>query len=682
MSTRKRASGSPTIVRDDDSLAAGASYAPVSATPASVPPARLRDHALAALALLACPADPPSIESPELQFLRRHAESIHARPETWTDAFHASLAEPLPGDVALVALARALSFSDIEMLAIVLAEAVEAQAMVGRVIAHLQAPVGGSRPTVGLICAAFAQLVPDGARAVDLLSAGPATASGMLVIAGDGGPLPERALSVPGHLCLALHGIDAAPNGTSFAESSAHDVPLPPSVHAEAARHADALDGTVRRVLVLRTPSTSEGRAVAHAIADGLRRRPLFIEGEHATGLAPLLILRGLVPVFEFELAPGDRKKLPEIPFHRGAVLALTGIDGTVDAAGAPTSHWTLPVPSADERRQLWTTALDDPTLARQLARDHRHGSGRIAHLGRLATHRATLLGRDRATAADIATAAWTVEGGGLDALAQPITDVIPDDAFVTTPALRDEMQQLLLRCRVRDGLTAGLGASAVARYRPGVRALFVGPSGTGKTLAAAWLATKLGAPLYRVDLAAVTSKYIGETEKNLAQLLARAEQAEVVLLFDEADSLFGKRTDVKDANDRFANAQTNYLLQRIETFEGITLLTSNSRSRFDSAFARRLDAIVDFSLPGPEERRALWQSHLGTGHDLSARELNLLAARIDVAGGHIRNAVLTAAVLAHGDEQPVAWTHVLRALAGEYRKLGRQLPAEIQGSA
>src|SRR2546430_13862603 len=119
----------------------------------------------------------------------------------------------------------------------------------------------------------------------------------------------------------------------------------------------------------------------------------------------------------------------------------------------------------------------------------------------------------------------------------------------------------------------SGLGASATARYHPGVRALFVGPSGTGKTLAAGWLATRLGLPLYRVDLASVTSKYIGETEKNLAQLLARAEQAEVILLFDEADSLFGKRTDITDSNDRFANAQTNYLLQRIENYDGIVLL-------------------------------------------------------------------------------------------------------------
>jgi len=645
----------------------------------SAPVASLRDHALAGLALHACPPETPATESPELAFLRRRAESIDARPENWPNALHESLTNPISADKPLVALARALGLSDVELLTVVLAEAVEDDAMIGRVVAHLQSPVGGSRPTIGLIAAAFAPVVVPGTRATDLLAAGPASVSGLLVVAGDGGPLPERSVSVPLHVCLALHGHDAAPPGTSFADSAPRDVPLTPAVLVQASRHAEALDGSERPVLVLRTPSPSEGRAVAHAVASSAGKRPLFIEGDRPSGLTPLLQLRRLIPVFCLELGPGERKSLPDLPLYRGPVLVLCGPDGTIDAGSSPTAHWTLPIPTPEERRDLWNTALDEPTLAADLARGHRHGSGRIAHLGRLARHRATLDGREHVIPADVAGASWTVEGGGLDALAQAIPDQIPDEAFVATPALREEMQHLLLRCRVRDGLATGLGASALARYHPGVRALFVGQSGTGKTLAAGWLATQLGVPLYRVDLASVTSKYIGETEKNLSQLLARAEQAEVVLLFDEADSLFGKRTDVKDANDRFANAQTNYLLQRIESFEGITLLTSNSRSRFDSSFARRLDAIVDFPLPGPEERRMLWQAHLGQDHSLTPRELNLLAARIDVTGGHVRNAVLGAAVRAHGDSRDVAWPDVLQALAGEYRKLGRQLPADFQ---
>jgi SpoVK/Ycf46/Vps4 family AAA+-type ATPase len=196
--------------------------------------------------------------------------------------------------------------------------------------------------------------------------------------------------------------------------------------------------------------------------------------------------------------------------------------------------------------------------------------------------------------------------------------------------------------------------------------------------LAAGWLATQLGLPIYRADLSAVTSKYIGETEKNLAQLLAHAEESGIILLFDEADSLFGKRTEVRESNDRFANAQTNYLLQRIETFDGIALLTSNSRARFDPAFCRRLDMIVEFPLPGPEERRLLWLSHLGSNHRLSHRDLNQIAAAADLAGGHIRNAVLTAAVLAQAATRPIEYADVYLGLSDEYRKLGRQTPTEL----
>ena len=210
------------------------------------------------------------------------------------------------------------------------------------------------------------------------------------------------------------------------------------------------------------------------------------------------------------------------------------------------------------------------------------------------------------------------------------------------------------------------------------MRALFVGPSGTGKTLAAGWLATRLGLPLYRVDLASVTSKYIGETEKNLAQLLARAEQAEVVLLFDEADSLFGKRTDVKDANDRFANAQTNYLLQRIESFDGIAMLTSNSRARFDSAFTRRLDVIIEFPRPARRSAARSGSAHLGQGHDLNQTALNQLAATVDLSGGHVRNAVFAAAASARAAKRTLTYKDLVRGIAGEYRKLGRQVPAGL----
>jgi len=182
------------------------------------------------------------------------------------------------------------------------------------------------------------------------------------------------------------------------------------------------------------------------------------------------------------------------------------------------------------------------------------------------------------------------------------------------------------------------------------------------------------------VDIASVSSKYIGETEKNLGELFARAEHAEVVLLFDEADALFGKRTDVKDANDRFANQQTNYLLQRIESFDGIVVLTSNARGRFDAAFTRRLDAVLEFPLPLPPQRRALWQAHLGEDHALGASDLNRLASECELAGGHIRNVVLAARALA--ERGPIAWQHLVPAIHAEYRKVGKPAPSGIAATS
>ena len=644
--------------------------------PADAPP--LRAVGLAALAHAVCgdiaPADPP----PELAFLLQHAAAA-GRPGAWTAALERALHAPHPDDLPLLSLAAAVGMSPLEALAVALAAAVEDEVMVGRAFAHLQAPVGGSRPMLSLLARSLAPVAPDGARPMDVLASGAAVRAGVMSILGDAAPLPERAASVPLPLCHALAGADGHWPGVTIGMGDLPPVPLADSTRAEAARHARALLASPRPALVIRTGSPAEGRAVACAVAAAAGARAAFVETDRIAGIGGWLLARGLVPVFCLDLGPGERRPLPAIPAYGGPVLALCGPDGAVEHAGGAAPEWPLPVPPRREREALWTAALGNPDAAARLAAEHRHGSGRIAHLGRLARHRGALDGRSHPTRDDVVAAARGGDAAGLGSLAQPLPAAIPDEALVAGPALRAELETLLLRCRTRDGLADGLGVSASVRYTPGVRALFVGPSGTGKTLAAGWLATRLGLPLYRVDLASVTSKYIGETEKNLAQLLARAEQAEVVLLFDEADSLFGRRTEVRDSNDRFANAQTNYLLQRIESFEGIALLTSNSRTRFDAAFSRRLDAIVEFPLPGPEERRALWEAHLGAGHTLAPRDLNRLAATADVGGGHVRNAVLAAAVVARDAGRPIGFDDVALGLAIEYRKLGRQLPIRLR---
>ena len=634
----------------------------------------LRSFALAMLGSVLSPGD----RSPEAEYLRSFG-----KPGTFEACVAAQRDSPL------LRLASDLELNRTEIVAVELAVAVETDPMCGRVVARLQSPIGGSRLMLGLLSSALAGLSGD---AMNALLNNAAMDSGLLQILNESVPLAEQIVFVPAPLCLALSASAKSASsvswpGTTADQADAHPIPLPHSAVAEAAKHGRALATGVQRSLVIRSGSPAEARSAAAEVARAAGRRVLFVDNDASgkpasvmPGLSAWLTLQKFAPVFCYEIAPGERKQPPFLPRYEGPVLAVCGPEGSLDMRGETMPGWTLTVPSRDERIRLWETALGDKSLAQNLG-SHRHGSGRIAQLGRLARYQSALNGQSAVGMNDILSASWTTEGAGLESLTQPLTHRIPDDALVMTPALRGEMERLLMRCRGRENLSTGLGISATTRYRPGVRALLCGPSGTGKTLAAGWLATQLGLPLYRVDLASVTSKYIGETEKNLAQLLARAEHAEVVLLFDEADSMFGKRTDVKESNDRFANAQTNYLLQRIESFDGIVLLTSNSQSRFDPAFFRRLDSIIEFPAPGPSERRSLWQAHLGADHSLDALEMNRLSASVDLHGGNIRNAVLTAAVLARSEDIPISYAHLLEGLSDEYRKLGRQLPSELKNS-
>ncbi|HEV7867557.1 MAG TPA: ATP-binding protein [Chthoniobacteraceae bacterium] len=652
-------------------------------SPADVPTVAvptLREIALAAVAARTGSTD-GNDPSPEAALLRKTLEEVRHHGESLREVLRETLKKPATSDARLVGLGRQLGLTPVELLAIALAAAVEEQPMDGRVLAHVQTPVGGSRPTLGLMLHAFSPAVEQDVAILPELLNGEAVRSGLLVVLNESAPLPERPVMVPSPLFFGFAGHEGAWSGATIGLEKAGAVPLALSVQIEAQRHAIALEGDSRRTLVLRSGSPAEARSVANEIAEALARRPLFIDSEKAAGLGPWLILRELLPVFCLQLGPGERRVLPALPGYTGPVLVVCGPDGAVEASQGAAASWTIPVPSREERATLWSDAIPYRPLAERLAREHRHGAGRIAHLGQLARHRAAFSRHAFPHRTDVIAASWTGEGSGLDALAEPMRVSVRDGALIAEPRLQSDLEALMMRCRMRDELVAGLGVSATTRYRPGVRALFTGPSGTGKTLAAGWIASRLGLPLYRVDLASVTSKYIGETEKNLAQLLARAEQAEVILLFDEADSLFGKRTDISDSNDRFANAQTNYLLQRIENYEGIVLLTSNSQTRFDTAFARRIDFVIEFPPPGPGERRAIWRAHLGGAADLSPAELNQLAALLDFTGGHIRNTVLAAAVCARRDGRKIAFADLTAAAETELRKLGRQAPIELRPS-
>ncbi|MDB5813773.1 MAG: ATPase central domain protein [Rhodocyclales bacterium] len=607
-------------------------------------------------------------------------DAQYRRCEAVANPLQAWLAAPPDEDRLLHALATALRLQPVELIAVALAAAVETDAMAGRVIAWLQAPVGNSRPTVGLAVAAANALGMD--ASLNALLEGAARETSLLMLDCDvetsRRPLPEQALHVPLPLVMALRDGFSRWPGVKL-ERADHDSAVL-SLRAATARQAHALKSGAggNGALAIRSGHPREARTAAALIAHELGMQIALFEQEPPKGVGVWLALLGAVPVLCMELAPGDARKLPKLPGYLGPVLIACGPDGSFECDGDTVASWRVPLPDAAERGGLWSTHTPDATLAEQLGRQYRYDAARIRQLGHAARYQAGLDNAPQIARGHISSAARSGVAAELGTLAELLPENIADNALIISPILREALVALRQRCELRENLALGLGPSARTRYKPGVRALLVGASGTGKTLAAGWLATQLGLPLYRVDAASITSKYIGETEKNLAQLFARAEHAEVVLLFDEADSLFGKRTDVKESNDRFANAQTNYLLQRIESFEGIAILTSNSRSRFDSAFTRRLDVILDFPQPTPEERRALWVAHLGEAHVLSGGELNRVASECDLAGGHIRNVVLAAAARARHQQRAITYADVLIGVAAECRKLGRQVPAGL----
>ncbi len=214
-------------------------------------------------------------------------------------------------------------------------------------------------------------------------------------------------------------------------------------------------------------------------------------------------------------------------------------------------------------------------------------------------------------------------------------------------------------------------------RYRNmyGVSALFAGESGTGKTLSAQVIARELGLVMYRIDLSAVVSKYIGETEKNLSRIFTEAHSSNAILFFDEADALFGKRSEVKDARDRYANIEVAYLLQQIEDYDGVAIMATNLRQNLDDAFTRRLDFMIDFPFPEPDSREALWLSHFPKNAPLGDDvDIAMLADRYHLAGGNIRNAALAAAFLAASDGGVISLKHIQSAIRREHQKMGRLL--------
>lgn len=435
--------------------------------------------------------------------------------------------------------------------------------------------------------------------------------------------------------------------------------------------------------LVLRGMTGTGRRTTFGAIAQALGRDIMLHDQEKLTEedarlLGPLAALTNALPVVRLEANAGETLRIDRLPGYNGTLGITLGRMGGIEGSAMQNAlTLTLPPPALSQRAKFWQSAelpVSDENAA-VIANRFLLTGGRIMRVGRLARNNMLLDGRHEAGPDDIRSAMRAVNRQALETLATPLTAVPGWSSLVVPERVASELAVLEARCRSREQLPDHVGPAFKHNLNRGVRALFSGPSGTGKTLAARALAGALQMDVYRVDLASVVNKYIGETEKNLNRIFTYAEELDIILLLDEGDSLMTQRTDVKGANDRYANLETNFLLQRLESYEGIILVTTNASQRIDQAFIRRLDVVVDFVLPEAEQRRLLWELHLPQSHAVEEAFLERAVQRCKLTGGQIRNTALHAGLLALHDERPVTAEDLSAALQREYRKAGHPYP-------
>jgi ATPase family associated with various cellular activities (AAA) len=338
----------------------------------------------------------------------------------------------------------------------------------------------------------------------------------------------------------------------------------------------------------------------------------------------------------------------------------------------------TLPALSLGERAAAWERALsrrdlgslDDAVLA-MLAARFRFGTGTIERIADEVARRAA---RDfQPTAQLVDEIARQHIAGRLERIATRVTRLADWDQVTLVDDMRDSVRELIGRMQHQRTVYESWGFDGKIATARGLTALFYGPPGTGKTMVAGLIGRELALDVWRIDLARVTSKWVGETEKNLAEVFEAAEEGQVLLLFDEADSLFGKRSEVKSSNDRYANLETNYLLQRLDAFEGVAILTTNLEGSIDPAFKRRLSMRLYFPFPDEELRAQLWAAHIPPSVPCAGTlDFEDLARRYPLSGGYIRNSALRAAFLAAQQRSPLTQEHLVRAVQLEYRELGK----------
>jgi ATP-dependent 26S proteasome regulatory subunit len=625
----------------------------------------------------------------------RHAQAAPAGRSVWMAGHDAPRGAARPGaPLAAVGLLAALEPFDRDVIALALAPEVDLG--YERIYAYLQDDAARRRPTVALALDLFASSRPERLAMLARFEGDAPLAARRLVAVGGGAEEPDAPLlgrtialddQIVRHL-LARRALDRRIAGFS-------------RLHAAGGgpRRLVAAD----RALVPLARRAARGRAHAVlALAAPERRDRLRLARDIAAAAG--------LPLLDADLAVA-----PDDPAESAAVLArearlwdaallLDGADALVafvlDTIGpggpltfAPESAVRLAsvpalevphvIPDARTRRVAWARAARaaGATPARReldaLASRFRLTLAQVDDAVGVAGLRALAGGRSRPAAEDLFDAARIEAGRALAGMAQRIQAAYRWDDIVLHEDHRRQLEEICDHVRHRDRVFGDMGFATRMPLGSGLSVLFSGPPGTGKTMAAGVLARELGLELYRIDLSQVVSKYIGETEKALERIFAAAETADAILFFDEADAIFGRRSEVKDAHDRFANIEVAYLLQRMEAYDGVTVLATNLRHNVDPAFLRRLRFVVEFPNPDEALRLDIWR-HVWPERAELAADVDLpRLARFELAGGHIRNIALGAAFLSARDSGPIAMRHIMAAARREHQKGGQMVAAD-----
>ena len=579
-----------------------------------------------------------------------------------------------------LATAFGLDAVDVELLLVAMAPDLDPR--FERLFGYLHDDVSRRRASVGLALELAGIVGAAGADRDRLGPLAPLVARHLLLVEDPDRPLLTRSLRVPDRVTAHLLGGDApdpvvhalqsgwvpldVPEAETVARGLASGIGLA-YLRERAGASGPSLAGTAlartgREALVLdlgRMAPTDDPAVIAAAASREARLRGAGL----VVGPVEALSERGQAAVRAFAELPGP-------------VLLVGTRDWDPAWSREPPLLMDAPIPPIATRHSLWLRSLDgdapagfDPALA-TIA--FRLTPEQIDRAAKAARRTAAAEGRPL-TQEDVAAGARSQNAAGLERLARRIAPDVTWDDLVLPAGVELQLRELTARARHRERVAGEWRMGIKGARGIGITALYAGDSGTGKTMSAEVVANDLGLDVYVIDLSTVVDKYIGETEKNLDRIFTEADRVSAVLLFDEADALFGKRSEVKDARDRYANVEVAYLLQRMERFDGLAILTTNLRANVDEAFVRRLDAIVDFPMPEEEHRLRLWQVHLGPELPVAGDfDLPFLARQFRISGGSIRNVCVTAAYLAAAEDRSVAMADLVRATEREYRKLGR----------